>query len=105
MKHWQRCERTASMKQMGAKCGNEEAKKQQHTHRDLQQALYAYMDTNTRLKHTKEGDTEGVGGRKGGTAAFGLQSRDSKERPRFRHKPTDANKINKNAREKRQRSA
>lgn len=88
------------MKQMGAKCGNEKVKekKKKHTHRDLQ-ARYASMDTKTQLKHTKEGETEGVGGRKGGTAAFGLQNRDSKERPRFRHK------INKNAREKRQRSA
>ena len=30
MKHWQRCERTASMKQMGAKCGNWEGKKTKH---------------------------------------------------------------------------
>lgn len=33
MKHWQRCERTASMKQMGAKCGNEEVK---NTHTGIQ---------------------------------------------------------------------
>lgn len=26
MKHWQKCERMASTKQMGAKCGNKEAK-------------------------------------------------------------------------------
>ena len=48
-KHWQKCERTASVKQMGAECGNKEVtkntKKQQHTHththtlRDLRQAL------------------------------------------------------------------
>lgn len=70
MKHGQRCERTASMKQMGANCGNEEVKSTQ-TYNKL------FMHT---VKHT-------IG--RGGGAALGLQSRDSKERPRFRHKPTD----------------
>lgn len=48
------------------------------------------MNTNTQLdvkiKHTIEGDTEGW---EGGTAALGLQSWDSIEHPRFRHKPKD----------------
>lgn len=32
MKHRQKCERSASVKQMGAKCGNKEATKKKRTH-------------------------------------------------------------------------
>lgn len=72
------------MKQMGAKCGNEEVKKHSHT-----QALYAYMSTQLDVKgkrknrHTIEGDNRGEG-RDGRLRTFGAGI--SKEDPRFRHK-------------------
>lgn len=52
-KHWQKCERTASMKQMGAKCGNKERKKKPN---DKLLRLKAPKGT---AKRTTTGDTEG----------------------------------------------
>lgn len=60
MKRWQKCERTASMKQMGVKCGNEEAK---HTLTQRPATSSAYTDTNTPHRVIQRGCVAGKEGR------------------------------------------
>ena len=64
--HLQRCERTASMKQMGAKGGNEEVKRHMRTQTNI------YKQTHTHTKYTL---TQWM---KGETVASPLGRRDSK---------------------------
>lgn len=87
-RRWQRCERTASVKQMGVKCGNGERKDTQGCATKL---FYAYINVET---VRKEGGTGREGWMDGWTSELG-----------FRRVAVNPTEINRKTGEKKQKTA